>query len=117
MVHKLTEIFVFLVKQVPGRGPEQRESGKTVLYLPIIIIIILIYYYIKLLIKMRIIPAETGNGTLLIMFWLLIVGAACSPILLENGWVDYVPFLYARLFSIQGANPIKLFTAVIYRFL
>ncbi len=30
----------FLVKQVPGRGPEQRESEKTVLYLQIIIILI-----------------------------------------------------------------------------
>jgi hypothetical protein len=27
----------FLVKWIPGRGPEQRESGKTVLY-PLIII-------------------------------------------------------------------------------
>jgi hypothetical protein len=52
------------------RGPEQRESGKTVLY-PLIIIIILIsyivillYVIIKLLIKRRTIPAETVNGTL-----------------------------------------------------
>jgi hypothetical protein len=41
--------FNFLVKWVPGRGPVQRESGKTVLY-PLIIIILLfsyiiIYYY------------------------------------------------------------------------
>ncbi len=55
----------FLVKWVPGRGPEQRESIKTVLYLLIIIIIIILisYIIIKLLIKMRTIPAETGNGT------------------------------------------------------
>ncbi len=42
---------VFLVKQVPGWGPEQRESCKTVLYLLIGIIklssyIIIYYYYI-----------------------------------------------------------------------
>jgi hypothetical protein len=60
----------FLVKQVPGQGPEQREFGKTVIY-PLIIITlinyIIIYYYqtIELLIKMRTIPAETGNGTLI----------------------------------------------------
>jgi len=55
--------FHFLVKQVLGRGPEQRESGKTVLY-PLIIIIILISYIIsKSLIRRRTIPAETGNGT------------------------------------------------------
>jgi hypothetical protein len=57
----------FLVKWVPDRGPEQRESIKTVLYLLIIIIIIIIilisYIIIQLLIKMRAIPAETGNGT------------------------------------------------------
>ncbi len=38
----------FLVKRVPGRGPEQRESEKTVLYLQIITILIsyiIIYYY------------------------------------------------------------------------
>ncbi len=35
----------FLVKRVPGRGPEQRESEKTILYLQIIIILIIIYYY------------------------------------------------------------------------
>jgi hypothetical protein len=38
-----------LVKRVPGRGPEQRESEKTVLYLQIIIILIS-YIIIKLLI-------------------------------------------------------------------
>jgi hypothetical protein len=42
-------VSVLLVKQVLGRGPEQRESGKTVLYLLIIIIVligyIIIYYY------------------------------------------------------------------------
>ncbi len=53
----------FLVKWVPGWGSEQRESGKTVLYPLIIIIIILISYIIvKSLIKMRTIPAKTGNG-------------------------------------------------------
>jgi hypothetical protein len=46
-----------LVKWVTGRGPEQRESGKTVLYPLIIIIILISYIIIKLLIKMRIIPA------------------------------------------------------------
>ncbi len=38
----------FLIKQVPGQGPEQRESEKTVLYLQIIIKLIsyiIIYYY------------------------------------------------------------------------
>ncbi len=40
----------FLVNWVPGWGPEQRESGKTVLYVLIIIFtsigyIIMIYYY------------------------------------------------------------------------
>ncbi len=38
----------FLVKRVPGWGPEQRESEKTVLYLQIIIILIS-YIIIKLL--------------------------------------------------------------------
>ncbi len=39
----------FLVKRVPGRGPEQRESEKTVLYLRIITILvsyIIIYYHL-----------------------------------------------------------------------
>jgi hypothetical protein len=40
----------FFVKWVPGRGPEQRESVKTVLYLQIIIILIS-YIIIKLLIN------------------------------------------------------------------
>jgi hypothetical protein len=36
-----------LVKWVPGWGPEQRESEKTVLYLQIIVLVsyIVIYYY------------------------------------------------------------------------
>jgi hypothetical protein len=51
----------FLVKQVPGRGLEQRESGKAVFYLPIIIIILISYIIIKLLIKTRTITADTGN--------------------------------------------------------
>ncbi len=38
---------MFLVKRVPGQGPEQRESGKIVLYLQIIII--WIGYYTLLL--------------------------------------------------------------------
>jgi hypothetical protein len=57
----------FLVKRVPCQGPEQRESGNTVLYLLIVIIIlisILLYIIIKLEIKMRTIPAKTGNRTL-----------------------------------------------------
>ncbi len=33
---------IFLVKQVPDQGPEQRESGKAVLYLPIVIIILIL---------------------------------------------------------------------------
>ncbi len=43
----MTHMF-FLVKRVPGRGPEQRESDKAVLYPQIIIILIsyiIIYYY------------------------------------------------------------------------
>ena len=44
-----TIVYIFLVMLVPGRGPEQRESGKTVLYLQMIIIIIIgyiiVYYY------------------------------------------------------------------------
>jgi hypothetical protein len=55
---------MILVKQVPGWGPEQRESGKTVLYLLIIIIILISDIIIKLLIKMRTIPAETGKDLL-----------------------------------------------------
>jgi hypothetical protein len=42
--------FFFLVERVSGRGPEQRESEKTVLYLQIIIILIS-YIIIKLLIE------------------------------------------------------------------
>ncbi len=43
---------------------EQRESGKIGLY-PLIIhnIIVISYIIINLLIKMRTIPGETGNGT------------------------------------------------------
>ncbi len=39
---------IFLVKQVPGQGPEQRESKKTILYPQIIIILIsyvIMHYY------------------------------------------------------------------------
>ena len=57
-------MFFFLVKRVPGRGPEHRESDKTVLYLLIVIIILISYIIIKLLIKRRTISAETGKGTL-----------------------------------------------------
>jgi hypothetical protein len=49
---------------VPGQGPEQRESGKTVLYPLIVIIILISYTIIKLLIKRRTFPAKTRNGTL-----------------------------------------------------
>jgi hypothetical protein len=55
----------FLVKRVSGRGPEQRVSEKTVLYLQVIII--LISYIIITLLNyklMKTIPAETGNRTL-----------------------------------------------------
>ena len=38
-IHK--PLIFFLVKWVPGWGPEQRESGKTVLYLLIIITILI----------------------------------------------------------------------------
>ncbi len=54
---------LFLGKRVPGRGPEQRESGKTVLYLLMVIIILISYIIIKLLIKRKTIPVGTGNGT------------------------------------------------------
>jgi hypothetical protein len=40
-VERFVSSSAFLVKRVEGRGPEQRESGKTVLY-PLIIIVILI---------------------------------------------------------------------------
>jgi hypothetical protein len=43
-------MFVYLVNRVPGQGPEQRESEKTVLY-PQIIIILISYIIIKLLIN------------------------------------------------------------------
>ncbi len=48
-----------LLKQVPGRGPEQRESIKTVLYRLIISTILISCIIIKLLIKMRTFPAKT----------------------------------------------------------
>ncbi len=56
----------FIVKWVPGWGRAQRDSSKTVLYLLINIIILIsfiLYIFIKLLTKMRTIPAKTGNGT------------------------------------------------------
>jgi hypothetical protein len=40
---ELSVYFNFLVKWVPGQCPEQRESGKTVLYLPIINIVLISY--------------------------------------------------------------------------
>jgi hypothetical protein len=46
---------VFLLKQVPGRGPDQRESGKTVLYL-LIIIKLISYIIIYLLIFSHVQP-------------------------------------------------------------
>ncbi len=39
---------IFLVKKVPGRGPELREPNKAVFCL-LIIIILISYYYILLL--------------------------------------------------------------------
>jgi hypothetical protein len=39
-------VFFFLAKQVPGRGLEQRESEKTVLYLQIIFTILISYIII-----------------------------------------------------------------------
>ncbi len=50
--------FIFLVKRVPGRGPEQRESDKTVLY-PLIVVIILISYII-IIITRRVVTTESG---------------------------------------------------------
>ncbi len=50
-------IVFFLVKRVPGQGPEQRESGKTVIYRIIVIIKLISNIIIKLLIKRRTIPA------------------------------------------------------------
>jgi hypothetical protein len=41
-------MFIFLVKRVPGQGPEQRELNKAVVC-PLIIIILISYYYILLL--------------------------------------------------------------------
>ncbi len=38
---ELSVYFNFLVKWVPAQGPEHRESGKTVLYLPMINIILI----------------------------------------------------------------------------
>ncbi len=55
--------FFCLVKRVPGQGPEQRESSKTVLYLLIVIILLFSYIIIKLLIKRRTIPAKARNRT------------------------------------------------------
>jgi hypothetical protein len=68
-----------LVKQVPGWGLEQRESGKTVLYLQINILLIsyiIIYYYavIKLLINDNY-PTWNGKGnSQKLMFTLLFAG-------------------------------------------
>jgi hypothetical protein len=50
MPDKIIVSFIFLVKRVPGQGPEQRESEKTVLY-PQIIIILISYIIINLLIN------------------------------------------------------------------
>ncbi len=65
--------YSFLVKRVPGWGPEQRESEKTVLYPQIIILLmnyINIYYYMLVLNYQfrRTIPAKTRNGTPFILF-------------------------------------------------
>jgi hypothetical protein len=38
-----TIVYIFLVMLVPGRGPEQRESAKTLLYLQMIHIILISY--------------------------------------------------------------------------
>ncbi len=49
--------YIFWVKQVQGWSPDQRESNKTILYLPIVIIISInniVYNIIKLLIKTKI---------------------------------------------------------------
>jgi len=64
----VTLVHVFLFKWVLDRGPEQRESKLTVLCLLIIIMLIsyIIMYYIIIKLLGRTIPAETGNGTLLV---------------------------------------------------
>jgi len=62
IVHSESIMF-FVVKWVSGWGVKYIESGKTTLYLQIIIILLICDIIIKLLIKMRTIPAEPGNGT------------------------------------------------------
>ncbi len=60
---QVTVFFFFLTKWIPGQGPEQRESCKTVLYQLFSIIKLISYIIIKLFIKTRTIPSETGNRT------------------------------------------------------
>jgi hypothetical protein len=50
MTVKQLDFNVFLVKWVPGWGPEQRENVKTVLYKLIIIFVLISDIIIKLLI-------------------------------------------------------------------
>ncbi len=91
-------IFVFLVKRVPGQGPEQRESDKTVLYLLIVIVTLITYiiiYFIKLLTySLKGEPSLPKTETELLR--------QCFSI---GVWGMY-----------PGANVIKLFTAVSYEF-
>jgi hypothetical protein len=58
--------FYFLVKWVPGQGPEQRETGKTVLYLLIVIIILISYIIIKLALKGE--PSQQKPETELVVY-------------------------------------------------
>jgi hypothetical protein len=65
----------FLVKRCPGRGPEQRESEKTVLC-PQIIIILIIYimiYYYKIINYQE--PSQPKPETELIYFVYLFIVA------------------------------------------
>jgi len=95
-VHKTEFSSYFFVKRVPGQGPEQRESGKTVLYLLIVIIILISYIIIKLSNKRRTIPTETRNGTHLYLLETL----TSSLIKVRLHWRDFTHnFALACTFS------------------
>jgi hypothetical protein len=60
----ISEIKVYSFQRSRSQAEAQnKESDKTVLYQLMVIIILLLHIFIKLLIKIRTIPAETGNGT------------------------------------------------------
>ncbi len=65
----LTNICGYGIKFWAHAKAQNKESGKTELYLLISIIILISYIIIQLLIKTRTIPAKTGNGTLFRCFW------------------------------------------------